>query len=309
MATTYSFQKGKYGGYVGCIFPFFRTISTDSPLDQEFFEYIPAGYLKCKGQILSADQYPNLATILGVGQACIYRKEGTTLSERNAVSGLGGQIQLPDLGSKYITATSTPGGYLNITTTNPTTNAVIYRAGVEVSLSSIAQNNLVTFNYTGNFAQPETAIPISGTIAVRSSSSTNVSSVFETQILAHGHMTGISTAQSIGSSNMYVKDTPQRRIFCRGANTDGGENVPSGLQWVTNALSEVGTQAGTSHSHSGLFPAVTRGAGSSYGTSGMARTLIPSDGLITSVRLNTDTTFKLDYITPKFILCEYLIKF
>lgn len=41
MATTYAFQRGKYGGHVGCIFPFFRTISTNSPLDSEFTENIP----------------------------------------------------------------------------------------------------------------------------------------------------------------------------------------------------------------------------------------------------------------------------
>jgi len=309
MATTYAFQKGKYGGYVGCIFPFFRTISTDSPLDQEFFDYIPAGYLKCKGQILSADQYPNLATILGVGQSSIYRKEGTTLSERNQTTQTGGQIQLPDLGSKYITASGTPGGYINNTTVNPTTNATIYRAGVEVSLSSIAQNNTVSFTYTGSFAQPETDIPISGSIAVRARSSSNDSTVFETQLLSHGHMSNISTGQSIGSSNMYVKDVPQRRLFCNGANTDGGENVPSGIAWVSNAMSEVGTETGTQHNHSGLYPVVTRGSGNQYATAGMLRTLIPADGLVTTVRLNTDTTFKLDYIAPKFILCEYLIKF
>lgn len=312
MATTYAFQKGKYGGYVGCIFPFFRTISTDSPLDQEFFDYIPAGYLKCKGQILSADQYPNLATILGVGQSSIYRKEGTTLSERNQTTQAGGQIQLPDLGSKYITASGTPGGYINNTTVNPATNATIYRAGVEVSLSSIAQNNLVSFTYTGSFAQPETNIPISGSISVRARSSTNTSAVYENQMLAHGHMTSIPTGQSIGSASMYVRDVPTRRLFCNGANPDppgGGETLPSGLAWVSNSLSEVGTEAGTEHSHSGLYPAVTRGNGTQYGTASMQRTLIPADGLITTVRLNTDTTFKLDYITPKFILCEYLIKF
>ena len=79
----YSFEKGRYGGPTGAIFPFFRELSGDLPTEQDYDDYVPAGFIKCKGQVLSATQYPGLAAIIGVGEACIYRKEGTTLAEPN----------------------------------------------------------------------------------------------------------------------------------------------------------------------------------------------------------------------------------
>lgn len=310
-SVSYSFQKGKYGGHVGTIYPFFRTLSTESPLDTEFIEYIPAGYLKCKGQILNADQYPNLATVLGVGASSIYRKEGTTLQERNATTGLGGQIQLPDMGSKYITASSTPGGYLNQLVLNPQTNTEVLRAGVGVSLSSSAQNGVVTFSYVqgSEFVLPETPIPINGSIPVTSSSSTPKSPVFENNILAHGHNTSCATGQLIASNSGFYSQG-YNPYYCSGGRTQGvggtgGAGVTTGLEWSTFQTTSSGSTTGTEHSHSGVFPRVEN----RNITSRMFRTTIPADSLVTTVRLNTDTTFKLDYIAPKFILCEYLIKF
>ena len=302
----YSFEKGKYGGYVGCIFPYFRTLSTDQPLDTEYIENIPAGYLKCKGQILNADQYPNLATILGVGDTSIYKKSGITLQNRDA-NGNGGQIQLPDLGSKFITASSTPGGYLNTTTLNPLTNSEILRAGVEVILTSNAQNNLITFSYDGDFVLPETNIPISGSILTTASSSTPASEVYSTQVLAHGHNTSVSTGERIATAEAWVSQAGVRQFLCLNPTPQGQPIAPTGLEWTTNNMLEAGDQTTTSHRHGGIFPAVSWDRTQTTGT--MRRTLIPADSLTTSVRLNTDTTFKLDYIAPKFILCEYLIKF
>lgn len=304
MATTYSYQKGKFGGPVGCIFPFFRTLSTNSPLDNEYLDYIPAGYLRCRGQILNADQYPNLATIIGVGNTCIYRKTGTTLLERNT-QGTGGQIQIPDLGSKYITASATPGGYSEDTILNPITNTTVPKAGVGVSLESAAVNNVVGFNYTGSFTLPETNIPISGTIQTTGVSSTSSATVFETQLLSHGHLSNISTANYIASATMFLKQVPRIWFYCQGATTIGGSNAPSGLEWAQWVVNEYGSTSSTTHNHTGVFPGTT----SSSKTGTILTTNIAADGITTNVRLNTDNTFKLDYITPKFILCEYLIKF
>ena len=72
--------------------------------------------------------------ILGVGGQCIYRKTGTTLDDANE-DGSGGTFQLPDLGSKYITASSNSGQYLNDTTQDANNNE-IRRAGVAVTLQS-----------------------------------------------------------------------------------------------------------------------------------------------------------------------------
>lgn len=304
MATTYSFQKGKHGGPVGCIFPYFRSLTSNSPLESEYVENIPAGFLRCRGQILNADQYPNLATIIGVGSTCIYKKTGTTLLERNS-SGTGGQIQLPDLGSKYITASATPGGYAEDTITNPITNTTVPKAGVGVSLESAAVSNVVSFSYTGNFTLPETNIPISGTIQTTGLTSTANATVFETQLLSHGHLSNISTGDYIASATMFLRQVPRIWFYCQGATTIGGSNAPSGLEWAQWVVSEYGSTASTTHNHPGIFPATT----SSSKSARILTTNIAADGITTNVRLNTDNTFKLDYITPKFILCEYLIKF
>jgi len=304
MATTYAFQKGKYGGPVGCIFPFFRTLSTGNPADSEFVENIPAGFLRCRGQILNADQYPNLATVLGIGDLCIYKKTGTTLQNVNT-TGSGGQIQLPDLGSKYITASATPGGYSEDTILNPATNSTVFKAGVGVSLESAAVSNQIGFTYTGTFSLPETNIPISGTIQTTGSTATSSAIVYETQILSHGHMTSVSTGDYIASAQMFLKQVPRIWTYCQGATTIGGSNAPSGIEWATWVTESYGSTASTTHTHTGIFPATT----GLVKTGKILPTLISADGITTNVRLNTDNTFKLDYITPKFILCEYLIKF
>ena len=59
---SYSFEKGKYGGPTGTIFPFFRHVNGNLPSLTKIMKTLcPAGYLKCNGQILSADQFPQLA--------------------------------------------------------------------------------------------------------------------------------------------------------------------------------------------------------------------------------------------------------
>jgi hypothetical protein len=43
---SYSYEKGKYGGPCGAIFPFFRQIQGTLPTEQDYEDFIPAGYLK-----------------------------------------------------------------------------------------------------------------------------------------------------------------------------------------------------------------------------------------------------------------------
>ena len=86
---TYSFEKGKHGGPTGAIFPFFTDVNGLIPVDQQYRDFCPAGFLKCRGQILQANQYPQLAQGLGVGAQCIYRKADTILEEADE-DGTGG---------------------------------------------------------------------------------------------------------------------------------------------------------------------------------------------------------------------------
>lgn len=307
MATTYSYEKGKYGGPCGTIFPYFRPMENLSPLDQEYADNIPAGYLRCRGQVLNADQYPNLALIIGIGETCIYRKSGITLQNANS-DGTGGQIQLPDLGSKYITAATTPGSYLNTTTTNTATNTEVSRSGIAVELSSNASSSgTLSFTYEGDFVLNQKELPVSGQVRATGPSSTTRRSVSESEIMGHGHGSTLSTGSLIIDGLVcFVAANRTGGIFCQPQPaTIGGSNIPTGRAWSTFTTEPFGSDELTSHSHSGLFPSVT----SSSSSASIRRTQIPASGITTTVTFNKFNRFSIDRVSGKFILCEYLIKF
>jgi hypothetical protein len=306
----YSFEKGKYGGYCGCIFPFFGTLTGLSSLGSDYLDYIPAGYLKCRGQILSADQYPNLAEVLGVGQTSIYKKPSSILQERNA-DGTGGTFQLPDLGSKYITANSTSGGYANTTSVNTATNLTVDRAGVEVTLES--QGSSVDFFYSGNFNLPGRNITLTGNVVpVAPPSSTSETSPTIGEFLGHGHNSTMKIARRINTRNEAVSSVSIRRrggilgLFCGDAGrTICRADADFGLEHKSIILEEEGSDTATKHKHFGVFP-VKNSETKSASTKDV---LISASPLTTTVNINTASVIKMDDIAPKFILCEYLIKY
>jgi len=305
MATTYSYERGKYGGPCGTIFPYFRSMQNLNPREQEYIDYIPAGYLRCRGQILNADQYPNLALVLGVGESCIYRKTGTSLQNAND-DGTCGQIQLPDLGSKYITSSSVPGSYLNATTTNTATNTEVARAGIAVDLQSNASSsNQISFSYNGDFVFTQHEIPVNGQIRITGPSSTSRRSVSEGEIMGHGHGSTLATGRIASGFQCFVSQTAPKTLLCNNPSPQGGARVPTGREWATWQLDTTGSDELTNHSHSGLFPNIT----SSTSTAFLNRAQIPSSGITTTVTFNKFNRFSIDRVSGKFILCEYLIKF
>lgn len=301
----YSFEKGKYGGPCGAIFPFFRTLNGLSALADDYVNYVPAGFLKCRGQILSADQYPNLARVLGVGASCIYRKEGTTLEERDD-NGTGGTFQLPDLGSKYIVANATGGVYSNIDVTNPGTNATAQKAGIGITLE--AQSNSVTFAYDGEFKVPGRNIVVNGNIQQKSPpSATPDDTLSISQFLAHGHNTTFKISQRINYryDGMSYYQWKKNNYYC-GQNGQGCQaNANFGIAHKAITLTEEGSATGTKHKHYGVTPIKT---GESKSAS-VAEITMSAAPITTTVVVNTANTYKADEIAPKFILCEYLIKF
>jgi hypothetical protein len=320
MATTYAFQKGKYGGQTGMIFPYFSDLPSNNPLEAEYSNNIPAGFLRCRGQILSADTYPQLAAVLGVGNACIYKKSDVVLNDPDE-DGTGGTFQLPDLGSKYISAGTTPGSYNDLTVETATTATVTYRAGVEVSLTAL--NTDVQFTYTGNFSIPQHNVNISGQWTVRSNTSTGESSVNEGQILTHGHyatfaqLTDGRSGQCGGQWKwvaIYYYCNKDPNIVQN--NVGLMRLVPIGI-----GAAEAGSETGTNHKHSNANFVIpdgisTNGVVAPTGTTNpgqtrtgiMAATSFSAASIITTVKLNTSTTTKIDAVSPKFVICEYLIK-
>lgn len=321
MATTYAFQKGKYGGQTGMIFPYFSDLPSNNPLEAEYTNNIPAGFLRCRGQILSADQYPELANVLGIGNSCIYKKENSVLNDPDE-DGTGGTFQLPDLGSKYISAGTTPGSYNDMTVeTTGTSTSVTYRAGVEVILSAL--NSEVLFTYTGNFSIPQHDVNISGQWTVRSNNSTGESTVFEGEILTHGHYATFAQlnngrSDQCGGQWKWVATI----YYCRNdPNIVQNEVGLMRLVPLVIGATEAGTNDGTTHRHSNanfvipegistngnITPAGNTNPGQTR-TGTMAATSFSSSNIVTTVKLNTATTTKIDAVSPKFIICEYLIK-
>lgn len=310
MATTYAYQKGKHGGPCGTIFPFFRDLIGTNAQDEEYVGYIPAGFLRCRGQILSAAQYPELASVIKVGQNCIYRKSGVTLEEADA-NGVGGQIQLPDLGSKYISAGTTPGEYNNLTLS---TDEDVSKAGIEVELS--AAGTSIDFAYQGDFTIPSHPVNLFGQYTRTGSTLTTISTVSEGQILSHGHyfsgtQVDNATQPQCGYKWKFIKCWKGGFAgfgrFCR-CNSNSEvikENFMADIIALNLEVQSLGSTTGTRHSHGNAGATITSQGKTSY----MQPRTFTATSLTTTVALKTATRVKIDAISPKFILCEYLIKY
>lgn len=296
----YSFQKGKHGGTAGFIFPFFTPLNGLFP-DSQYEELIPAGFLKCQGQILPAAQYRQLAAIIGVGTNCIYKKSGVELDDADE-NGEGGQIQLPDLGSKYIAGSVNPGLYNNIETNTPG----VERAGIAVEIFSLGED--IDFFYSGNFKVPSRNLSVTGNIATVSPPATTPrTTLTQSNYLPHGHNTTFSVARRINTNCRAINSATWRanNYYCsrRGQVCFADSNF--GVKFTIATLSESGTDAGSTHSHPGTLPRITA---ENKGAS-MQETEIPASSIVTNVKIRTNTQVKMDEFAPKYILCEYLIKY
>lgn len=298
---TYSFEKGKHGGPTAVIFPFFTELNGLLPLDDDYKEYCPAGFLKCRGQILQADQFPALAELLGVGNQCIYRKEGIVLDERKE-DGTGGTFQLPDLGSKYITASSNPGQYIN-STTQDAGNNTINRAGVGVTLENAGDS--IEFGYTGRFSAPAVTLSFTGQWRFLSPPSRTPETTLSIgNFVAHGHKGNYTIGQRINVNSKGLKLCEWAGGFgCtrKGVHTRGSENA--GVQHLYITFSDAGGDS--SHAHPLGIPSLTTQGPNST----IPAVTLESSGVSTTVNMRTRDLVKMDDIAPKFIIVEYLIKF
>jgi hypothetical protein len=311
----YSFEKGKHGGPTGTIFPFFRVLDGLLPLSEDFINFAPAGFLKCRGQILQADQFPALAEILGVGETCIYKKETTLLQERNS-NGTGGTFQLPDLGSKYITTSSNPGQYSNDSILDTTNNISITKAGVGVSIQS--NGDQVEFSYNGNFSISALPLTFSGNWRFLSPPARTQSTTLSiANFVAHGHYGDIAIGARVNENNRALARSPRipdnnyySSNYCpRGGAGIAGGTVPCagttnfGVQLLPLTLDDVGSDVGHAH------PIATPSLSISGPVGSIPAATLSASSITTTVNIRKSSVFKMDDVTPKFILCEYLIKF
>lgn len=299
MAKYYSFERGKYGGVVGTIYPFPRTLDGDTPNSPDWTRYVPSGYLRCDGSILKADDYRALADVIGVGSDCIYKKATSILDEPDE-TGSGGQIQLPDLGSKYITGfSSNTGLILDATAENPSVpNTERERVGVGVELT-LNQGETITVNYSGNFTVPSTNIPISGNYILTMDGSSGSGTITEEQILAHGHYSNAARLKTASIPAIeFATNTPK---------IDDLYKSPGGYDAVEEeeiSVSSAGDLSSTQHIHG-----IGRVNPTKVISANIDQFAIEGSPVTTTVNLASSTTTAFNDIAQKFILVEYLIKF
>jgi len=290
MAKNYSFEKGKYGNVTGTIVPFGRYLDGADPAGLDWTKYVPAGYLRCNGAIFKARDYRALSEILGIGQACKYRKEDVELEEANDTLSEG-QFQLPDLGSKYVKSSTASGTYQNLIVLNPTTGQLTTRSGLEVELE-LNQGEELQTPYSGSFIVPNTDVEFSSNQNFGTTLAGRVPDALVQfdNLLAHGHLSNAAVIRS-GPDN--------QNVAVWGGDLKAGYTV--NLEQTQSSIG--GSEAGTEHNHSLERSAISKSLSSNIDTFSL-----PADQLITTTRINVANTYKMDDLNHKYILVEYLIK-
>ena len=288
----YTKEKAKYGGMVGTI----QVLTTslygyNSPLDSKFKSVIPAGYLKCNGQILLAKDYPALAAVIGTGQDCKFVKE----SKKDLVDST--RIQLPDLGSKVIVGGSATGTYQF-----DTTDSGKYKVGIGITPSSNVGNS-IEFNYSGNFTvSGQSGLNLLGNSTYTIARNLDTFALNEENFQGHGH-----------NANQFVLNYTGPHTSAQSGNTKNSATDKSGgdgaVSQAGNALEESGTNTsptdGQSHTHGITRPTTyTQNFTYQYSTFN-----ISPENIVTTVAIKTKGVEKLDEAVQPFVLVEYIIKF
>ena len=287
----YTREKSKYGGIVGSIQIFTTTLPlANDPLDSTWKSKIPAGFLRCDGSILNAKEYPELAAVLGVGDASKFRKLDKTLSAD--------QFQLPDIGSKFLSPGLASGQYSDMYLVQTITENFPgkKRVGVETQVVSNVGNS-VTIDYAGNFTVVgQNDIPLLGNAKFTPPEDKQLSEtqLDQSNMQAHGH-----------SANTRVLNyTGNFKVGASGKG-DGLVNVFAGhsLEGSGNPTND----AASTHVHKIEWPQAT--AYENNYKYAFPTFNVPADNLQTTVNISTKTVTELPESVQPFVLVEYIIKF
>jgi len=301
MTVYYTREKSRYGGVTGTIIPFPQKLPAGSdPTQGNWKPLLPAGFLRCDGSVLQQSDFPVLASVLGTGQQSKFKKSETDLAST--------EFQLPDLGSKYISAGASSGSYLNQNVNNEDSNDT-YRVGAEVNIVSLV-GTTKKITYSGGFEIEKPTNkefignPFFTTLA--SDGSTLNAFIGEQGYQAHGHKSKVGVFSYLGNwldSGFYQQDGS---AFGSNDGTNEGSNNLILIQPPTNASAVV------KHNHLIDFPSVSEIKAQNdmrYNIDdGDGPIIIDALGLETTVTITTSKIYKLDEATPPFLLMEYVIK-
>lgn len=301
MPKSYSYEKGKYGITTGTVIPFARFLEGNDPAETSWKDFVPAGFLRCDGKIYKANKFISLSEIIGIGSNCKFRKEDTELQEPNADLSEG-EIQLPDLGSKFISSASANGQYNNLFVFNPATGQLVQRVGLEVSLELNSGNTLTT-QYSGSFSVPNINVDFQPTQNFGTTLPTSVLDNYYSAegLLSHGHLSNavvvrsgpFNTANDGGGGNDVCVDAPSL--------SDEGPGYFSNLE--ESITDSSGSFESVTHAHQ-----LTRSTVSKSISSNIDSFNLGADLITTTTNISVSNLFKMDDIQHRFILVEYLIK-
>jgi hypothetical protein len=308
MTAYYTKEKAKFGGVTGTIIAY--PIAFAGFTQQE--ETLPAGFLKCDGSIFKASTYPALAAVIGIGSACSFDKSDIDDDE----------IQLPDIGSKYIRISNGSGAYLNDRLTSDPDTFVV---GTEITVESLIGNEF-EISYDGYFqliGQDDLEFIGQPSFTVLSGSSTPEDVLTADFFQAHTHSadTRIFNYLANWDDNAFVApDLSTGEPWNSNEAQGGDDGVFEGSNDRIITQPVVGGVQQTGHSHElDVSNASEIKANNNFrfrfgGAGGAATELTPEDvqipasNLRSTVTVNTSTLKKLDDITPPFYLVEYFIK-
>ena len=162
MARFYQKERAKYGNLTGQIIMWPVEYIGD-PNEGNNPTNLPAGYLKCDGAKYYAEDYPQLAAILGTGDNTAFRRlklDQVTPMDAN-LSDV--QFVVPDLGSKYPEPTTgaNSGLYNNIRVLN-SNGQEVSRSGIGIEATNQTGQVTNTVQYRGDITLPSQEIPITG---------------------------------------------------------------------------------------------------------------------------------------------------
>lgn len=297
MPAYYTKEKARYGGITGTIIPYpIKMPAVNVPDTGDWVKYLPAGFVRCDGSILSSLEYPNLAAVIGVGEQCKFKKANITLTDT--------QMQLPDLGSKYILGGNASGAYLNDTVIGENNNGQL-RVGAEIAVTSLV-GDTAKLSYEGYFEV------IGGTnyeflgnpqySTLTSDTSTSAAFLTNQAFQGHGHLSdvGVFTYLARFTDNIFIGGGAASQGD-NDAQTEGSNNLV-----ISNAPTN--GEAVVQHKHLVDLPSTAEVKAGNSLRYNFENTEIDSFGLETEVTLTTSNISKLDEATPPFILVEYLIK-
>jgi len=287
--SNYSREKSRYGGYIGSIQIHTSVGLGSDSQSAQFRNVLPAGFLRCNGQVFNVKDYYALAQVLGVGDACRFKKESVTLRNPNLEQNDLGQFQLPDLGSKVIVPSLGTGDYINdfVEATGAS------RVGPEIEVLSNV-GDVIETSYVGNFrGRAQTNIRLNSNPSYAMASRLTETALNIENFQSHAH----------NSTQTYLNYSATHAVGGSGK-TQGNLPGNSGAGMILET-STFNTSSESFHNH-------VVGKPTSYSHNfaySFDNFNISADGVKSTIDVSLSDERKLDQVVSPFILVEYIIKY